>query len=138
LQREPNLGYLQDEVNALNSLNELGIPTVKNYGIIDVGGQPGLLLERVPGAISSKSITEGNGLLPGANISNLNQQSISDLQNIRSLLVERNVNVTDLQFLISNKGRVVINDPMGIGAPHSRSDLNLIDELIAASRNRGN
>jgi len=66
----------------------------------------------------------------------LNQRSIDDLTNIRQILVNKNVSVDDLQFLVGKNGRVVIADPIAVRtdtAP-SRNNLQTIDRLIDAAR----
>jgi YD repeat-containing protein len=127
------------EVAALNQLGGVGLPVVQNYGVIAVDGTPGILLENIPNAVSSKSIFNfGNaeyGLADGADTSVLNQNSIDDLQAIRSGLLNNNVNVGDLQYLIGQDGHVVINDPTFVySTGPSQQQLNTIDGLIALAK----
>jgi hypothetical protein len=135
LQNESNMQFLHAEISALKQLDAMGIPVVKNYGIAHVDGRPGLVMENVPG-VSSKTIYDF-GLVEGANSTMLNAKSISDLQLIRSRLEINNINVTDIQFLIGNDGRVVLNDPMGVGHGVSADDLRHIDALIELAKKNG-
>lgn len=144
--QEEQLQYVQtqftNEVAALNKLDSLGLPVVRNYGTVSVDGQPGILLERIPDAVSSKDIFNyGNvqyGAVDGADISRLNANSIQDLQSIRAGLLNNNVNVNDLQFLFRQDGHVVINDPLSVGfyGP-SQEHLDTIDALIKLAQGNG-
>lgn len=66
----------------------------------------------------------------------LNQRSVDDLASIRNTLVEKQVKVNDLQFLIGNNGRVVIADPLDVvvGANPSKNNLRMIDLLIKSAQ----
>lgn len=65
----------------------------------------------------------------------LNERSIADLQGIRQTLKQKKVRVVDLQFLIADDGRVVINDPVEVkmGRPPMDTSLRDIDQLIEAA-----
>ena len=45
---------------------------------------------------------------------NINQQGINDLANISYSLITNNLEVIDLQFLMDEGGRVVLNDPLNL------------------------
>ena len=67
----------------------------------------------------------------------LNRNSISSLKAIRSLLIDKDVAIADLQFLIDKDGRFVIADPIGMkqgldesGRSQQASNLREIDALI--------
>jgi GGDEF domain-containing protein len=66
-------------------------------------------------------------------LGHLNAQSIDDLKEIRDSLLAKDIAVGDLQFLVDEKGHVVINDPTrvyrgdlgvgtGVNLPHDNSD----------------
>lgn len=115
--------YIGNEVADLNQLSSLGVPVVKNHGIVDVGGNPGILMEKVDGAITSKMFFEdGNFSQSGR----LNEQSIRDLSSIRDAISRNNLDIHDMQMLIGRDGRVMVNDPMGIGRG---VDINVIDQI---------
>ena len=128
------------ELSLLNQLDELGLPTVNAAGPIKVGDSLALLFDRF--AQGSKTIVRKNpkklGILPDADTSLLNDRSISDLKFIRRTLIEKNVKIDDLQFLIGSDGRVVIADPLDVFEDTSPSPTNLrtIDKLIEAASKR--
>jgi filamentous hemagglutinin len=94
-------------------------------------------------AQGSKTIVRTNprkpGFLEGADTSLLNERSISDLKSIRTTLIEKQVKIDDLQFLIGNNGKVVIADPLKVttGVRPSPVNLRTIDKLIEAA-SKGN
>jgi len=134
-----NPAKIDEELRVLGQLDELGLPTV-NAQKIFVDGNPAILMDRF--AKGSKTIVAKNprrpGILDGADTSLLNGRSIADLQAIRSTLIEKQVKVNDLQFLIGKDGRVVIADPLGVspGTPSPTNKL-IINKMIEAA-SRGN
>ena len=115
-------------IKSLNALSDAGIPVVRNHGVIDIDGAPGILLDRVPGAVSTHDLIRFNN--PDTLKSVLNRGSVTDLQLIRSRLVETNIGATDLQFLVRNDGRVFANDPGVITQSVNPRNLSEIDRLI--------
>nr|WP_240634219.1 DUF637 domain-containing protein [Pseudomonas otitidis] len=128
------------EISVLNKIDALGLPTVNAQKII-VDGKPAMLMDRF--AQGSKEIVRNSprmpGIIEGADTSLLNSRSVSDLKSIRTILVEKQIKIDDLQFLIGKDGRVVIADPLEVraGAP-SKVNLRTIDKLIEAASKRGN
>jgi len=68
----------------------------------------------------------------------LKRQSISDLKSIRATLIEKQVKIGDLPFLIGNNGRIVIANPLKIttGVKPNPANLKTIDKLIEAASKR--
>jgi hypothetical protein len=140
--RDPNkeiaMSELTAEMNALNRLEDLGALVIKNYGITQVNGRPALLLERIPDPQSSKKIGDELGgfvtIYRNADLSRLNQKSINDLNNIKSVLEKNNISVKDLQFIISKDGSVRINDPLNVFDYIDKGNIELIDELIKRAK----
>ena len=61
------------------------------------------------------------------------------MQKIRKTLIEKQVKVDDLQFLVSKEGRVVIADPLGSdNKGFSKKNLKMIDQLIELAKKNGN
>jgi hypothetical protein len=134
IERNPTpdtLKYISEEVDALNELDAMGVPTVKNYGIVDVDGNPGIVMERIDGAVSSKTLLENGDLSKSGQ---LNAQSIDDLTAIRDGLVKNNIDPSDFQVLIGKDGRVFVNDPMGVMKGINADTLDQIDALINLAR----
>ena len=65
----------------------------------------------------------------------LNQQSVTDLQDIR----DNNIQINDLQFLIGNECRVVVADPLAVNfnTMPSKNNLRMIDLLMQAAQKNG-
>jgi len=120
----------------LNKLDEIGLPTVNARGPINVDGSPALVFDRF--ALGSKDIVRlerGKVRIVGQS-SLLNQRSVDDLASIKNTMVEKQVKVNDLQFLIGNNGRVVIADPLGVavGTAPSKNNMRMIDLLIKSAQ----
>jgi hypothetical protein len=54
-------------------------------------------------------------------------------------MVKNKIQVNDLQFLISNEGRVVVADPLAVNLNTlpSKNNLRMIDLLIQSAKNNG-
>ena len=91
---------LDNELEVLNELDSLWLPVVNAQGPILVDGTPALLYERF--ALESKNVVRlVNKVITKAGSSPLlNQRSIDDLTSIRKTMIEKNIWVNDLQFLI--------------------------------------
>ena len=126
---------LIDELILLNKLDELGLPTVNASGPIKIDDSLALLFDRF--AQGSKEIVrrDGNRVKIVGSSKLLNQNSIDDLNKIKNILIEKQVQIDDLQFLISSTGRVVISDPLDVDdkSPPSRNNLRTINLLIKAA-----
>ncbi len=57
----------------------------------------------------------------------MNERTLQDLHEIRQIISEQQINIPDLQFLISREGRVVINDPQTPRKVAPGSDLGLTE-----------
>ena len=138
LQAGKNPQLITDELGMLNRLNDLGIPTVNARGVT-VSGQPGMLMDRfAQGSKDIVALQNGKVRIVGDSPL-LNAQSISDLQNIRDTMVNNNIQINDLQFLISNEGRVVVADPLAVNLNKvpSKNNLRMIDLLIQSAKKNG-
>ncbi len=131
---------LKAEIELLDQLERKGFPVVKNHGIIDVDGVPGLgdgspgiVFDRM--AAGSKDIAypmHGNKVYVSSlgDRSMLNASSVSDLQSIRSNLISNDMHIDDLQFLFGKNGKTVVADPLGHGKGVDPVNIKLIDALI--------
>lgn len=133
---------IDKELTVLDKLNSLGLPTVNARKIL-VDGQPAILMDRF--SQGSKEIVKKVGnrntdidILEGADRSLLSSRSIADLEAIRATMIEKNVRINDLQFLIGSDGRMVISDPLDVspGSP-SPANLKMISKLIEAAKRGG-
>ncbi len=138
LQPGKSAQLITSEIEMLNQLNDLGIPTV-NARSITVNGQPAILMDQfVQGSKDIVALQNGKVRIVG-NSNLLNSQSISDLQNIRNTMVNNNIQINDLQFLIGNDGRAVVADPLkvNVNTPPSNNNLRMIDLLIQSAKKNG-
>jgi hypothetical protein len=132
--KNPNL--LNQELELLNKLDKIGLPSVDARGPINVDGRPALVFERfAEGSKSTVKTVDGKVRVVGDSPL-LNQRSIDDLNAIRKTLVNDKIKVDDLQFLIGQDGRVVIADPLAVttGVKPSRNNLRTIDLLIESAQ----
>lgn len=135
LRNGTNSQAISDEIEMLGRLNDAGLPTV-NPRAVSVDGSPGMLMDQFSqGSKDIVRLLDGKVRVVGDS-KLLNQQSISDLQNIRATMVSNNIQISDLQFLISNEGRVVVADPLAVkfNAAPSKNNLRMIDLLIQSAR----
>ena len=119
------------ELELLNKLDSFGLPVVKAQGPILVDGTPVLLFERF--ALGSKNVVRlDNKVITKVGSSPLlNQRSIDDLTSIRKTMIEKNIWVNDLQFLIGDDGRIVISDLLDVDLRGpSKNSLRMIKLLI--------
>jgi len=116
------------EYNSLKELESRCFSVIKTYGVVDVDGTPGLLLQYIPEAASSKSINNF--------VDNMTADSFAQLANIKYMLEEQNISPGDLQLLIDKKGRVYINDPMKINYHYDSYDGDDIADLMRAWANK--
>ena len=124
-----------EEAAVLRQIGEAGIPVV-DARPVTVGGRPGVLMDRYE--VGSKDIFPKDGR-PGRGSEFLNERSISDLNEIKRLMVEKKVWINDLQFLIGKDGRVVVADPLDVkfGPGPSRPNKDVINRLIRKARENG-
>jgi len=129
---------LDEEIELLDRLKEQGLPTADVLGTTTVDGRPAIVLRRfAEGSKTVVKLDKGKIKIVG-NSTLLNQKSVEDLQRIRAMLVEKNLKVDDLQFLIAKDGSVVIADPLEVhlDTEPSKNNLRMIDLLIqVAQRN---
>jgi hypothetical protein len=134
-----NPQLITEELKLLHQLDDLGIPTVNARGPVSVGGQPGLVFDRfVQGSKDIVRLENGKIRVVGKSPL-LNGQSVIDLEGIRNTMVKNKIQVNDLQFLISNEGRVVVADPLAVNLNTlpSKNNLRMIDLLIQSAKNNG-
>ncbi|MGL4959647.1 MAG: DUF4781 domain-containing protein [Inquilinus sp.] len=120
----------------LAELDRLGFPIARIQAEFDFNGQKAFLQDRYVANdrdLDSRMDASGQPL----SVTLLNQNSISSLKAIRSLLISEDVAIADLQFLIDKDGRFVIADPVGMkqgldesGRSQQASNLREIDDLI--------
>jgi hypothetical protein len=122
------------QFDLLNQLRKEGLPTVEAR-LVTVDGEPALAMKRY--AASSKE------MVFTSDTKYLNERSIADLEKILKIIEEKQLTITDLQFLIGEDGRVVIFDPSDELLPISLTDhdpdtfafnKNLINEIIRMAR----
>ncbi|WGG52841.1 hemagglutinin repeat-containing protein [Rugamonas sp. DEMB1] len=138
LQAGKNPQLITDEIGMLNQLNVLGIPTVNARGVT-VSGQPGMLMDKfAQGSKDVVALQNGKVRVIGDS-SLLNSQSVTDLQNIKQTMIDKNIKIDDLQFLIGYDGRVVVADPLKVfsNIKPSPNNLRTIDLLIQQAKKNG-
>jgi RHS repeat-associated protein len=136
------LSYVDDikkEVDMLGKLDCMGFPVPRVVGTTEVNGMLAYVMQKY--AQGSKEIvrTIGNAptILPNLNSQKvyLNQKSIQDLKTIKQMMIDKNIRIHDLQFLIDYDGRIVIADPVDVitGMAPSPNNLKTINRLIEAA-----
>jgi filamentous hemagglutinin len=129
---------IDNEVANLAKLRQEGLPAA-NASKVTVGGKPAILFEQrfVQGSKEVVRTIKGKVSVVGRS-PYLNARSAADLRAIRQTLIDKQVSVKDLQFLIAEDGKVVIADPLGVveGAAPSRTNLATIDKLIQVAEGR--
>ncbi|CAI8890973.1 hypothetical protein EMIT07CA2_30301 [Brevibacillus sp. IT-7CA2] len=128
---------ITDELDMLNKLDELGLPTVNGQSIF-VDEKDAHMFDRF--AQGSKDIVklhDGKVRIVGESPL-LNQRSIDDLTSIGKIMVEKKIKIEDLQFLIGKNGRVVVADPLKVEVGKkfkpSTNNLRMIDLLIESAK----
>jgi hypothetical protein len=132
-----NSQVISDEIDMLGQLHNAGMPTV-NPQALSIDGAPGMLMDRfAQGSKDVVRLVDGKVRVVGESPL-LNQQSIADLQGIRDTMVNNKIQINDLQFLISNEGRVVVADPLAVnfGSLPSKNNLRMIDLLIQSAQKK--
>jgi hypothetical protein len=126
----------EHQQTTLADLERLGFPTAKNEAEFDFNGQKAFLQDRY---VANDRDIDDRVDASGRPLSEtlLNQNSITSLTAIRKLLVDKDVAIADLQFLIDKDGRFVIADPAGMmhgldeaGRSQQTNNLLEIDALI--------
>lgn len=110
-----------------------------NPQAVSVDGIPGMLMDKfAQGSKDIVRLVDGKVRIVGDSPL-LNQRSVSDLQSIRNQLVDKNIQINDLQFLIGSEGRVVVADPLAVNfnVSPSKNNLRMIDLLIQAAEKNG-
>ncbi len=110
-----------------------------NPQAVVVDGIPGILMDKfAQGSKDIVKLVDGKVRIVGDSPL-LNQRSVSDLQSIRSKLVDNNIQVNDLQFLIGREGRIVVADPLAVNfnTSPSKNNLRMIDLLIQVAQKNG-
>ncbi|WP_460107265.1 two-partner secretion domain-containing protein [Pseudomonas sp. H1_F01] len=129
---------ISDEIEMLGKLRDVGVPTVNPQAVV-VDGIPGILMDKfAQGSKDIVKLVDGKVRIVGDSPL-LNQRSVSDLQSIRSKLVDNNIQVNDLQFLIGREGRIVVADPLAVNfnTSPSKNNLRMIDLLIQVAQKNG-
>ncbi|WP_225766616.1 DUF4781 domain-containing protein [Inquilinus sp. Marseille-Q2685] len=121
------------EMAMLNRLEEAGLPVARPLGLTRVGGQPALLVDRY--AANSKDMMNRPGGEEVVDTSRLNRNSLSSLQRIKATMLERKIDIKDLQFLMKEDGSFVVADPQEIyfGYEPSWKRIAVIDRFIDAA-----
>jgi len=121
------------EVAMLNRLEEAGLPVARPLGLTRVGGRPALLVDRY--VANSKDMMNRPGGDEVVDTSRLNENSLSSLKRIKATMLERKIDIKDLQFLVKEDGSFVVADPQEIyfGYQPSRKRIAVIDWFIDAT-----
>jgi len=114
---------LVQEIETINKLADLKFPVAKVVGVTIHDDVPAIVMQLYPGG-GSRPIVFGNDPT-----SVLTAQSVHDLQKIRQQLIDLNMGVSDLQFLIGARGEIYINDPVRL-APFDRETTVPADQLL--------
>jgi len=132
LSKNSNLDELTKEVELLRQIEKAGGPIVRIDGIVDVGGRPGILKQNITDGITVKPFFFNDEIERA--IPRLGQSSLDDLTSIRNVI--GNSEIGDFQLLVSQKGRVFIDDPTSFGPlpGGQRYNIELVDELIRSAR----
>jgi len=130
-----SVAELLSEAQQLNQLSSAGLPVVKNYGVVTVNGQPGLIMDNISGGMTLKP-TFNDSVLEVKAFSSLNSNSIPDLQKIQTYLQKNTIG--DFQVMVTPQGRVLLNDPSGlIAKPTSNiQTLQLIQDMLDTAKGR--
>lgn len=131
---------INEEIELLQQAASQKLPTIEILGTTTHGGKPALIMKKY--AQGSKDIVKLQKgkvrRVTGGNIELLNEKSIQDLENIRSLMERKRIQIEDLQFLIASDGSLVIADPLnvlvGAGKGLSTNNRDMIDLLIQAAQ----
>ncbi|HEV2674775.1 MAG TPA: SAM-dependent methyltransferase [Aliidongia sp.] len=126
----------QEMIDKTKQLEALGAPHVaKIHGIDQIYGQTALLMDAYATSdrlLPQTAIDLRHGFVPVYDVSILNQNSIDSLQATKAWMVDRNVRVNDLQFLIAKDGTFHLADFESVvpgQAPHE-AHLTRIDHYI--------
>jgi hypothetical protein len=112
--------YANREVNYMSWLLQAGFPVAKQRLVrVGVNGPIGIEMPRFHNAIFSKDeltpkYMEFKKLSWEGLIKNHGQSILKQLEGIRSKQKELGIDIHDLQFVITDKGKVVILDPIGV------------------------
>ena len=141
LREGKNVNVLNSEVEALQQLSSKGFPVVEiiektvHINPTTKIGTPAIVMKKY--AKGSEQIVDVFGdeikIIADADaLKVVTDKSIDDLNAIKQMMIDKNVSIDDLQFLISSDGRFVIADPVGanFASAPSKVNLDLIDELI--------
>jgi len=131
---EPDTNLI-NELSLLQQLASRGLPVVQAEGPVSLVDRLGLLYERMAQGSKDVVAIKGDKARVVGDSPFLNERSRADLQKIRQMMIDENVKVDDLQFLIGEDGRIVISDPLKVldQAP-SNKNRQMIDLLIQKSR----
>lgn len=97
-----NYVLLTDEINDLNTMNAIGLPTPIVYGITKHRGYPAMIMKKYE--VGVKDISD----LP-QNL--LTSDGIRDLHGMHKTLEGTSMRIDDLQYLVDNNGRFYGADP---------------------------
>jgi hypothetical protein len=109
---------LAKEAASLQRLSDAHLPTAYRGTVqwTDASGikRVGILMEYVDGAFSKNVLQQGKFAgsdIPEGHRELFNQGTISDLVNLRDGCLEQNIDIEDLQFMVSNDGSIRVVDP---------------------------
>ena len=131
------ISAIEDEIKLLDQISAQGMPTVEIIRRTTFDGRPALIMKKYEqGSKEIVKIVKGKAKIVGSS-PYLNQNSIRYLQQIKRILIDKKIQINDLQFLIGKDGRVVIADPLDVylnTAPNTKNK-GMIDKLIEVARN---
>jgi hypothetical protein len=125
---------LKNELNNYAILHYHGLPVPE---ILEktklLNGKPAYIMQKY--AQGSKDIVRiiGGIVTLVGTPHHLNQRSVTELKTIKQTIIDKNIRIHDIQFLINYDGRIVITYPADviIGKVPSHNNIIMIDRLIA-------
>ncbi len=122
----------------LAELAKLDLPVVANAGKVDMVSSLGIkktivLQERMvtQGSKDFIAMSDADDIM-GLSNSPLNERTLENLQNIKQILLKRQVGIGDTQFLVTKKGRVVVSDPQRPAREMLNESIERIDDFMKA------
>jgi len=97
---------LIEEYNVIQRLHYLGFPVSDYVGIVKHHGVASLVTKKY--ATGLKSAIDFNDI----NNALITNDGLGDLSFIRDKIIDYNIEIDDLQYLITDEGRIVIHDPL--------------------------
>jgi Domain of unknown function (DUF4157) len=117
------LEMLQQEIQILQDIEKTGIPVAKVEGLTSHNGRPAMVMKQYGGGW--KPYGEGPG---PRNLMTL--KTIEDINAIRKIIVDSEVYINDLQFLVGEDGSLVVSDPLGVKTGSDFTSIRVMDDIL--------